>query len=244
MSLYQTSASYLSVKHSPSAIAFCTTALSSGSFWPSANVTPGAASTSARVNNERAGRGIMPRRLSGGAPSAQELDHAVDRHVLRFGVAPVPVFELARVEPALRDHDAMRNAEELRVGELHSGPRVAIVEQRLETRGAQRFVQLLGRLAHARGFLQVDGHQHHLEGRDRLRPDDAALVVVLLDRGRHHARHADAVATHEHGDLATLLVHHFGVHRVAVFPAELEHVTDLDAAREAQRAAPVGRWIA
>jgi hypothetical protein len=30
------------------------------------------------------------------------------------------------------------------------------------------------------------------------RPDDAALVVVLLDGGGHDARHADAVAAHLH----------------------------------------------
>ena len=60
--------------------------------------------------------------------------------------------------------------------------------------------------------------------------------MVLLDGGRHDARHADAIAAHQHDRALALLVEHRGVHRLAVLAAELEDVPDLDAAGDAERA--------
>ena len=88
------------------------------------------------------------------------------------------------------------------------------------------------------------GTTHHLEGRDGVRPDDAARIMVLLDRGGNDARHTDAVAAHvQRGRLAGF-VQHGGAHGLAVFLAELEDVADLDAARDAERALAGGRGIA
>ena len=57
-------------------------------------------------------------------------------------------------------------------------------------------VELVGRRAHLRALAVADRHQADLERRHRRGKDDAALVVVLLDRGGDDARHADAVAAH------------------------------------------------
>ena len=51
-------------------------------------------------------------------------------------VAPVAVFELAGLEAALADDQAVRNAEQLRVGELDARARVAVVVQHLDAGGA------------------------------------------------------------------------------------------------------------
>ena len=58
------------------------------------------------------------------------------------------------------------------------------------------FVELIRRLADAVGFAELHRQEYDLEGGDRDRPRDAALVVMLLDRGGNHARHPDAVASH------------------------------------------------
>ena len=75
---------------------------------------------------------------------------------------------------------------------------VAVVEQHIEAECGQFIMQFLRSFAHCRTLANADGHDGDIEGRDRLRPDDAALVVVLLDGGGDDARNADAVAAHFH----------------------------------------------
>src|SRR5690348_12371337 len=93
-------------------------------------------------------------------------------------VAAMPVLEPSAREATLRHHQAVRDAEQFRVGEFDSRARVAIVVEHLDTGGAELGIQALTDLAHAGGFLQIERHQHQLEGRDRIGPDDAALIVV------------------------------------------------------------------
>ena len=90
----------------------------------------------------------------------------------------------------------------------------------------------------------ADRAQHHRERRDRVRPDDAARVVVLLDGRAEDARHADAVAAHLHQLRLAGLVEEGGVHRLAVLGAEVEHMADLDAALDGEHALAVGRRVA
>lgn len=68
------------------------------------------------------------------------------------------------------------------------------------------------------------------ERRDIVRPDDAAFVVVLLNRRSHHARHPDTVATHGQDLVTAIFTLNSGVQRPRVFIAQLENVTDFDAA--------------
>ena len=73
--------------------------------------------------------------------------------------------------------------------------------------------------------------------RDRPRPDDAVLVVVLLDRRGHDPRRADAVAPADQRLLRAVLVEERRAERLRVARAELEDVADLDRRLEAERAA-------
>ena len=77
-------------------------------------------------------------------------------------------------------------------------------------------VEAFGGFADTWRLRRVDGHQHHLEGRDGVRPDDAALIVVLLDGGGNDARHTDAVAAHVQGRRLAGFVEHGGAHGLAV----------------------------
>src|SRR5690606_8449202 len=119
----------------------------------------------------------------------------------------------------------------------------AVVEHGFDAGVGQFAVQRLGRGRH--GFVApgVDHAHRHAPGRHRVGPDDAAVVVVLLDRGGDDARDADAVAAHLQHPRLALLVEHGATHRLRVLVAELEHVADLDAAHDTQLAA-VNRAVA
>ena len=138
----------------------------------------------------------------------------------------------------------MRDADQFHVGEHHAGTLVAIIQQCLDTGGLQRRVQLLRRIAHRSALAHADRHDGDLERRHRRRQDNAALVVILLDGGGHDARHADAVAAHFHDLRLALRVQKGGFHSFGIFGAQLENVSDLDAATDFQRALAVRRWVA
>ena len=87
--------------------------------------------------------------------------------------------------------------------------------------------------------MGVDRHDGHREGCQGFRPEDAAVVVVLLYCGGDHPGDADAVAAHQQHLFATTLIQYPGIHRFAVLGAELEDVADLDAAPDQQFAAAV-----
>src|SRR5690606_16020843 len=83
----------------------------------------------------------------------------------------------------------------------------------------------------------------HVRGGDFPRPDDAPLVVRLLDDRGDHAGHPDAVGAH--GDAHRLAVGAERVQgeRVRVLAAELEDVPDLDTARRVEGALAVGGGV-
>ena len=94
------------------------------------------------------------------------------------------------------------------------------------------------------GVVGIEVLDHRLVRRHRRRPDDAVLVVALLDHGLHGAAHADAVAAHHHHLLLELvrLVH--GLERIRVLRAELEDVAHLDAAADRHRLAALRADVA
>ena len=61
----------------------------------------------------------------------------------RGGIAPVPVFEAACIEAPIPDHDPVRDAHQLGIGEFHTGTGVAIVEQHIHAGGGERRVQFV-----------------------------------------------------------------------------------------------------
>src|ERR1017187_839616 len=100
---------------------------------------------------------------------------------------------------ALAAHDdAHGEADEVEVLELHAGTFVAIVVENLDSRGLESLVKRV------RGLENVGVALKHCDGagerRERDRPDDAVLVVVLLHGRRDRAPEAQAVAAHRKGD--------------------------------------------
>src|SRR5439155_2235868 len=214
---------------------FATTACSCGSRCWSARAgwrtpTPRAASAKTRSARARAAR------VAGSSPEARA--HEGERAVRgKFGagaLASLAVFESAGIEAAIRHHQAVRDAQQLGVGELDARTCVTVVVEHLDSGGGELGIQAVADFADTRGFLQVQGYQHYLEGRDRRGPADAALIVVLLDGRGHDARHADTVAAHVARGLTARLIEHQRFHGLAVLAAQLEDVTDLDAARDLQ----------
>ena len=80
-----------------------------------------------------------------------------------------------------------------------------------------------------------------MERGDGERPDDAVVVVVLLDAGGHGAADADAVAAHEDDLLLAVGIEEGGIQRLGILGAEFEDMTDLDAAPHLQHAAAAAR---
>src|SRR4029077_15462897 len=184
------------------------------------------------------GCGALP-----GEARAQEGERFIGGKLGTAAVTAMTVLEPSGVEPALRDHQTVWDTEELRVRELDPRPRIAVVVEHLDAGGAQLGIQAVADFADTGGLLQVERHQHELERRNRLGPDDAALIVILLDGGCHDARYTDAITAHVERDLPSGLIEHHSLHGRAVLAAELEDVANLDAAGNLQPSAPGGAGI-
>src|SRR5450631_713995 len=168
IALYQTSDSYLSTKQSRLPTIFCSSSFSSGSRCWSACAAPGHAKPMASAPTAQATcwrkrqRNLAPWMSRFGLYIGYGVRH---RNFRRLGLAPVSIFEISGAQAALADHDAVRNADELRIGELHPGAGVAIVQQYIGARLVELLIQPVGRLAHALGFLIVEGYQDHQKRR-------------------------------------------------------------------------------
>ncbi len=108
-------------------------------------------------------------------------------------------------QPALAHHQLQRPADEVGVGELHAGALVAVVDGHLEAQVGQLASHALGLGLHG---VVAHGQRDdaHMGRRNRERPHDAMLVVVLLDHGGQGARDAYAIAAHDEGHLVAFLV--------------------------------------
>src|SRR6266852_4935051 len=112
---------------------------------------------------------------------SQERGRLRDRHARGGAVAAMLVLDDAVLQAALADDDAMRNADELLVGEEDARALLAIVKEDLEARARELGVELFGGSLHRRALLVAERDHCDHERRDRIGPDDALLVVVLLD---------------------------------------------------------------
>ena len=78
--------------------------------------------------------------------------------VLALAGAAMAVFERAGLETALADDDAMRDAEQFRIGEFDAGARIAIIVEHLDTGCSELGVQGIGRgCARAADFSRLSG---------------------------------------------------------------------------------------
>src|SRR5579871_3902290 len=94
------------------------------------------------------------RRLpSGGQACADEAECLATWELGARAVAAAAVLELAGLEPALGDDQAVGDAQQLRVGELDPGAGIAVVVQHLDPGGGEFGVQLVGERADTGGFL-------------------------------------------------------------------------------------------
>src|SRR4029450_3610652 len=82
--------------------------------------------------------------------------------------------------------------------------------------------------------IPADRADEHAIRCDRFGPDDAALVVPLLDGSTQNARDPDAVAARLQQVGPACLVEIGRAHRTAVLGAEVEHMAHLDAALNGQ----------
>ena len=83
-----------------------------------------------------------------------------------------------------------------------------------------------------------------MERRDRLREDDAVLVVVLLDRGGDDAGDAHSIAAHLERTTVARLVEKRRFHGFRILGAQLKDVADLDPPDDFQSPLAVGAGIA
>src|SRR5260370_31944713 len=123
------------------------------------------------------------------------------------------------------DGDAVRNANQISVFEFHTGAFIAIVKQNFQSGMLQILVEFLARFTKFL-VLYVGYGDNYIKRRQRLWPDYSIGVVVLLNRGRDNAFHADAVAAHHDGDLFTILCQHSCAHRLGILRSEFEDVPD------------------
>src|SRR5579862_1089353 len=96
----------------------------------------------------------------------------------RRRVAPVLVLDHAFLQAAIADHDAVRDADELLVGEQHAGALVAIVEERFDSRRDELRVEFLRRILHRLALAIAERDDGDRERRYRIGPDDALVVMV------------------------------------------------------------------
>ena len=138
----------------------------------------------------------------------------------------------------------MRHADELPVGEHHAGTHVAVVENDVDALSLELFIETVGGFAHGFALRIVHRADHHFERGDGVRPDDAALVVTLLDGSAGETGHADAVAAHLENLRLAVFIEIGGVEGFGVLRAKVEDVTDFNAALQAEHALAVGRGVA
>ena len=151
-------------------------------------------------------------------------------HVDRVGhlLAGRTALDLDRAlgDPALAHGDLVGPADEVGIVELDARTLVAVVKGDAQPRGVQLLHDPLRNREHR---VIAHGERDHddLGGRDGHGPDDAVLVVVLLDDGRERARDAHAVAAHDEGLLGAVLVHEQRAHGLGVLGPELEDLAQM-----------------
>src|ERR1700716_397572 len=185
-------------------------------------------------------RTIATRARSTSHVRADECERIVEREFLAFRITSIAVLEFACFQSALTDNHAVRNAQQLRIREFDPRARIAVVVQHLDPGRSEFRIEPVGDLAYPCRLLRAYGHQHDLKWCDRLRPDDAALIVILLDGGGHDARHTDAVSAQVQRHFLAAFIEYYALHGLAVFPPHLEAVTDFDAPGDLQAPMPGG----
>src|SRR5205814_9027050 len=136
---------------------------------------------------------------------------------------PVPNVDRVVVQRLLADRDTDRTPDQVGVRELLAGSLVAVVEEDVLA-GRVELGRRLPRLL----FEPRQRDDVRVVRRDRGRPENSVLVVVLLDDGGDRARRPDPVTPHHERLLTSVLVEETGPEALRVECSELEDVPDLD----------------
>src|SRR5579875_2645895 len=156
--------------------------------------------------------------------SREARERALHRHFLPLPARAALQLHRAIRRPARTDHDLPGMTHQVGVGELHPGPLLAVVIERL---AAERAVELF-RDAVARGVAALEVEDRGPERGNGIGPDDAGLVMARLDHRADEARDADPVAAHLRMDRAPVGGRDREAHRFRIFGAEVENMPDLD----------------
>ena len=138
----------------------------------------------------------------------------------------------------------MRNADQFHIRKHHAWALFTIVHQHFDTLRTQLAVEFFRQLLHTVGLMHVHRQDRHLERSDVVRPDNATLVVVLLNSGSNHTRHPNTVAAHGQDLVTAIFTLNGGVQCAGVFITQLEDMPDFDTAFDHQGAVAVRAWIA
>ena len=137
----------------------------------------------------------------------------------------------------------MRHADEFPVGKHGAGAFATVVEHHIDPLRLERFVHLVGLGTHGIAAVHAYGANHHGKRGDGVGPNDAALVVVLLDRCCGQARDANAVATHFKGFGLAVFVEEGGVHGLGVLGTQVKNMAHFNAPLDGQHAFAIGRGV-
>ena len=109
-------------------------------------------------------------------------------------------------------------------------PLFEIIVENFNALRTQLVIQLLRRSIGG-GIALLEVENRNPERRDRFRPLYAGVIMESLDDGGDEARRPDAVGAHVDSVLTAIGTGNDRPHRLGIFGAEIEDVTDLDASR-------------
>src|SRR5208283_145824 len=116
-----------------------------------------------------------------------------DRQKLCLSIPAQLELHFALLDGAFADGQPSRDADQVRIAEFLSRAREAVVEQHFEAGLLELLANLFRPGAHGWVF-QIQADQVRVKGSNLRRPDDAVIVVVLLDPGCGNSRDSDTVA--------------------------------------------------
>src|ERR1017187_6969832 len=137
-------------------------------------------------------------------------------------------FHLALHQRFLADAKPNWKAHQVRVLEFYAGTFIAVIQNHFHAARSQFRVNFLRQFHHRAVRRHAQRRDANGVGRDAQRPDDAVLVVALLDDRLQGSCDANAVAAHDGGLARTGLVEKSRAKLLAVFRAEFEDMANLD----------------
>ena len=102
-----------------------------------------------------------------GDAAADERGDLRHRHGRGRRIPPRLVLDLALLQAAIADRDAVRDADQLQISKHHARPLAAVVQQHFDPRRREFVVQLVGQRLDAFVAVVADGRDGHGERRQR-----------------------------------------------------------------------------